>query len=152
MINERTEQVRAFCIEKFGSVEQTAPSKSTNRIIPQSPSGCYADLGPRTRAWLESTGPAGGKPSASEADMAAACALLATAHTDAEALALLIDSPRGRDALARKGRGGLTYLQRTVGNAARFVGPTVIRSTGQRVRQVTPRRRAARTGEVVRYA
>ncbi len=125
MIANRTEIVRAFCHEMFGGVMATT-NAAVAPITPIRPTGLYATLGPRTLAHLNSTG-ANGYPSPSEADAAAAAALIASGHTEGEALALLLDSPRGQDALARKGRHGDAYLSRTVAHAAAFVGPVVER-------------------------
>src|SRR5207253_2781935 len=92
----------------------------------------------RTLRLLDSTG-ASGYGSPSEADAALAAGLMAAGLTADEALTLLLDSPRGRDGLARKGeRHGLDYWQRTVGHAAQFVGPVVIGAGGRRVRHLPP--------------
>jgi len=136
MINERTEQVAAFCAEKFGGVIVGAAG-AREPIAISMPTGRYARLGPRTRHHLESTGP-NGYPSPSEADAAAAAALIATGRTAGEALALLLDSPRGQDALARKGKHGASYLERTVAHAAAHVGAVTTNGHGQRMRPLSP--------------
>ena len=144
-INDATEAVREFIREVFPN-RVAGERRDHTAIAPTRPPDDYATLGPRTRAWLESTGPVNGKPSASEADMAAACALLSTGHTEGEALALLLTSARGCDALARKGTGGVAYLQRTVFNAAARVGHVVLRTDGVRgQRHVTHRPGAVTT-------
>jgi len=135
-IHDRTDLVRDYLHTTFGSVQGqvvngAAPVRAARFIVNPN------DLGPRTRVWLESTGPVNGKPSASEADSAAACALLASGRSPEEALALLADSPRGRDALERKGKGGMDYLERTVRNAASHVGPrTGVTAYGHAARYV----------------
>jgi len=76
-----------------------------------------------TLTLLDDTG-AAGYQSASEADAALAAGLIGAGLTAAECYALLTGSPRGRDAIARKGeRHGEYYLRRTVHRAAGFVGP-----------------------------
>jgi hypothetical protein len=80
---------------------------------------------------LDSTGP-GGYSSASEADAAIAAGLIRAGLTADEALALLLDSARGQDAMERKGQQhGLAYLQRTVEHAADYVGPVIEASHGR---------------------
>jgi len=122
-IANQPDALRAF-IATLGTDRPDCPEAGT--IRPVAPSGRYAELGPRTRRHLETTGP-NGYPSASEADAAAAAALIATGHTAGEALALLLDSPRGQDALERKGKHGMAYWQRTIRHAASHVGPVVER-------------------------
>jgi hypothetical protein len=80
---------------------------------------------------LDSTGP-GGYTSASEADAAVAAGLIRAGLTADEALALLLASARGQDAMERKGqRHGLAYLQRTVARAADYVGPVIEPAQGR---------------------
>jgi hypothetical protein len=104
-----------------------------------------ARLRSATRALLDSTGPAAYR-SASEADAAIAAALVAAGLTAAEAYALILDSPRGQDAFARKGaEHAETYWRRTVTHAAGFVGPVEERPDGLRVRRVGGGRRPFKT-------
>ena len=94
-----------------------------------------------TLALLDSTGPAGYQ-SASEADAAIAAALASAGLTEAEAFGLVIASARGQDAIRRKGpRYAEAYWQRTVANAAAYVGPVLERPDGLRVRHLPPVRR-----------
>lgn len=87
-----------------------------------------------TRALLD--GGTGHRQSGSEADMAVACALIGAGLTAAEALAVLLASQRATDHAARKGGNEgqeRAYWQRTVTNAAAYVGP-VVETTAGRVR------------------
>jgi len=78
--------------------------------------------------------------SASEADAAIAAGLIGAGLTADEALALLVDSVRGQDAMRRKGeKHGEYYLRRTVEHAAGFVGP-VIETPHGRMREARMRR------------
>ncbi len=103
-------------------------------------------ISPAMRALLEGTG-TGGRKSGSEADQSVACALIGAGLTEAEALAVLLASPRAADHANRK-RGSerqeIAYWRRTVGNAAAHVGPVTVRTDARRVRPTrTPYRRTA---------
>jgi hypothetical protein len=66
-----------------------------------------------------------GYQSPSEADAALAAGLMHAGLSLGEAYVLFRDSPRGQDALLRKGeRHGEDYLRRTVQRASTFAGPT----------------------------
>ena len=98
----------------------------------------------RTTLDLLDTPGAAGYHSASEADAAIAAGLIGAGLTADEALALLLDSARGQDALRRKGqRHGLGYWQRTVEHAAGFVGPVRVSDAGRRGRRLPAPRRPA---------
>ena len=74
-----------------------------------------------TLGLLGSVGPAHyGSPS--DADSAIVTALIGAGFTSSEVLTLVLSSPRGRDAVQRKGKHHfLTYWRRTIGNAAAYL-------------------------------
>jgi len=72
--------------------------------------------------------------SPSEADSAIAAGLCSAGLTPGEALTLILASPRGKAAVARKGRHTLDYWERTVGRAAGYVGEVVEGPGGLRIR------------------
>jgi hypothetical protein len=112
------------------------PRGDHRRLQPVQPTGSWAVLGPRVQQHLASTGAAGYK-SPSEADAAAAAALIASGRTAGEALALILMSPRGMAAYQR-GHSKFDYWQRTVMRAAELVGPVTILPDGLRVRELRP--------------
>lgn len=90
-------------------------------------------MSPTLRALLTAPG-AGRYQSPSEADSAVACSLIAAGVNMDEALTILLESPRATDhALRKRGReqAELAYWQRTMSNAAAYVGPVV--GTARRV-------------------
>jgi putative DNA primase/helicase len=145
-VEERTEALHALHRRIFGHLEPARQSRAKADVRAFEPSDLQAvDLRERaargsikrtTLALLDSTG-AGDYDSPSEADAAIAAGLIHAGLTMDEALAVLLDSARGQDAMGRKGeRYGLTYWQRTVAHAAELVGPVTVRADGRRVRPV----------------
>ncbi len=134
-VTDATAVVRDFRAVLGADQASVRHRASTLSSRPSVPDTSAHPVGGTMLTYLESTGPLH-YPSPSEADAAAAAALIARGYTAAEALALLRDSPRGQDALRRKGRHGLAYLERTVEHAAQHVGAVVIGRDGQRVRRL----------------
>jgi primase-polymerase (primpol)-like protein len=141
-VEERTSALHALHRRVFGTGAAAEAGRQAN--VRASCASTSLDLRERasrgrirrtTLDLLDSTGPAGyGSPS--EADAAIAAGLIGAGLTADEALAVLLDSARGQDALERKGqRHGHAYWQRTVEHAAGFVGP-VVETTHGRVRVV----------------
>ena len=145
-VEERTAALHALHRRIFGHLEPARQSRAKADVRAFEPSDQQAaDLRERaargyikrtTLALLDSTG-AGDYDSPSEADAAIAAGLIHAGLTQSEALAVLLDSARGQDAIERKGeRYGQTYWQRTVAHAAELVGPVTVRADGRRVRPV----------------
>lgn len=145
-VEERTDALHALHRRVFGSqalARETRAQADVRACVPSDQQ--VADLRERaargsikrtTLALLDSTG-AGDYDSASEADAAIAAGLIHAGLSESEAMAVLLDSARGQDAMERKGeRYGLTYWQRTVAHAAELVGPVTVRADGRRVRPV----------------
>lgn len=145
-VEERTVALRALHQRVFGPTDRAhqARAKADARVLEPSDEQS-ADLRERaargcikraTLALLDSKG-AGDYDSPSEADAAIAAGLIHAGLSECEALAALLDSARGRDAIERKGeRHGHSYWRRTVAHAADLVGPLTVRADGQRVRPV----------------
>jgi primase-polymerase (primpol)-like protein len=141
-VNERGSELAALHARIFG---QVAARSVDGRPVTEPSTARPADLRERAgqgrirRVTLDLLDTPGrcGYHSPSEADAAIAAGLIGAGLTESEALALLLDSERGRDHARRKGpRGNLAYWQRTVRHAADFVGPVVELHPDQRVREV----------------
>ncbi len=148
-VEERTSQLAALHRSVFGDAVTAVAAQPHVWTSVRSGMGVLRERATRGRirrttlTLLDTTG-AASYSSASEADAAIAAALIGAGLTRDEALALLLDSARGQDAIRRKSqRHGLTYLQRTVAHAADFVGPVVVQADGRRTRPArTPRHRS----------
>jgi primase-polymerase (primpol)-like protein len=145
-VEERTAALHALHRRVFGCQTPAREGKAQAHVRAVEPSDEQTvDLRERaargfirrsTLALLDSVG-AGDYDSPSEADAAIAAGLIHAGLTESEALAVLLDSARGRDAMERKGdRYGQSYWQRTVAHAAELVGPVTVRADGRRVRPV----------------
>jgi primase-polymerase (primpol)-like protein len=145
-VEERTDALHALHRRAFGPTDLARevrakveartlePSdEQTAQLRERAARGCIRRV---TLDLLDTTG-AGTYDSPSEADAAIAAGLIHAGLTEQEALAVLLDSARGRDALERKGqRYGQSYWQRTVAHAADLVGPVIESPDGRRVRLV----------------
>ena len=109
-------------------------------------------VSPRASRLADGTGP-DGYQSSSEADAALVATLMGAGLSDAEVRSIVLASVRGHDALARKGRHGEAYWDRTIANAAAHVGQVTVRATGLRTRTGAGARRLRTqiTGVSVRW-